>query len=129
VNRYVVVPASHLINGLPPDEALQIAKTFSLEIKIDESAEKIEIVSEPRIKEIFHEKEYEPNKVWSLDIHDEFVDMSGECFLKTGDEIFYPKIKEKHIIKFRIRHKQSQEKVFSVFINEKEYFSSIIFER
>jgi hypothetical protein len=129
VNRYVVVPASELINGSLPNEALQIAKTFSLEIKIDESAEKIKIVSEPRIKEIFHEKEYEPDKVWSLDIHDEFVDMSGECFLKTDDEIFYPKIKEKHIIKFRIRHKQSQEKTFSVFINGQEYFSSNIFER
>lgn len=129
MNRYVVVPASGLINGSLPNEALQIAKTFSLEIKIDESAEKIEIVSEPKIKEISYEEKYIRNRIWSLDIHDEFVDMSETCFLKINDEVFYPKIKEKHIIKFRIRHKTGQEKSFSVFVNEKEYFCGSIFER
>jgi hypothetical protein len=129
MNRYVAVPKKLVTNEIIPEEATTLARIFSLEIRLDETVEKIQIIPEPRIKEIIHTETYVPGKIWSLNIHDEFTDMSSGCFLKVDDETFYPKIQEKHIVKFRVRFKGNSKKTFSVYVDDKEYFSKEIFER
>jgi len=129
MDRYISIPKNLVVDELIPEEAIILARTFSLETRVEEAATEIQIVSEPRIRDISYSENYVPGRIWSLDIHDEFTDMSTSCFLKIDEEIFYPKINEKHIVKFRIRHKGCSEKQFYVYVNKKEYFSNSIHEK
>jgi hypothetical protein len=129
MDRYISIPKNLVIDELIPEEAIILARTFSLETRVEEAATEIQIVSEPRVRDISYSEDFVSGRIWSLDIHDEFTDMSTSCFLKVNDEIFYPKIQEKHIVKFRIRHKDCLEKRFYVYVNEKEYFSNRIHEK
>ena len=129
MDRYISVPKNLVVDELIPEEAIILARTFSLETRVEEAATEVQIVSEPRIRDISYSEDYVSGRIWSLDIHDEFTDMSTSCFLKIDDEIFYPKINEKHIVKFRIRHKNSSEKQFHVYVSNKEYFSNSIYEK
>ena len=126
MDRYISIPKNLVIDELIPEEAIILARTFSLETRVEEAATEIQIVSEPRVRDISYSEDFVSGRIWSLDIHDEFTDMSTSCFLKVNDEIFYPKIQEKHIVKFRIRHKDCLEKQFYVYVNEKEYFTNSI---
>jgi hypothetical protein len=127
MDRYISIPKNLVVDESIPEEAIILARTFSLETRVEEAATEIQIVSEPRIRDISYSEDYVAGRIWSLDIHDEFTDMSTSCFLKIDDEIFHPKINEKHIVKFRIRHKDCSKKQFYVYVNKKEYFSNSIY--
>jgi hypothetical protein len=129
MERYIAVPTSFVTANRMPEEVETLAKTYSLSIRIDDSVEEIQIVSKPKIKTISYMETYTQGSIWSVNIHDEFTDMSGECFLKVNDKTFFPKIKEKHIIKFRIRHDGDSKKLFTIYVDGKEYLSDTIFER
>ena len=123
------MPSKYIEDGVVPDEAVRIAKMFSLEIKAEEESKEIKIVSEPRVKEVFYEEKYLLGKIWSLDIHDEFVDMKKDCYLKIEDKVFSPKIKEAHVVKFRVRQSKPKSLQFSVYIDGTEYLTAQILEK
>lgn len=129
MNRYVSIPLDLVQGGKLPEEAVNIAKIFSLELRFSEDAKSIEIIAEPSIKDISYKKTYSVGKIWSLDIHDEFVDISKDCFLIMDGFIFYPRIREQHIAKFRVRPNLSSVSRFFVYIDGKEYLNGEIFEQ
>jgi hypothetical protein len=129
MKRYISVPLKEVTNGIMPESAVRLGRLFSLEIRTDENCEEVKIVSEPNIKKITHDELYSVGKIWSLDIHDEFIDMSKNCYIKIEDDIFYPKIKESHILKFRVRPRKHNNCKFSVYINDEKYLTSEILEK
>lgn len=129
MNRYVSVPLS-MVNGEQiADEALLLAKQFSLELKISDSFEKIEIVSEPRVKKISFLDTFETGMIWSLDITDEFEIFDTSIILKIDNLTFQPKIQEKHVLKFRPRITTGGPKEVTVILNGLEYFKTILKEK
>ena len=126
--RCILVPRNLVIDGKIPEKAQTLARMFSLETKISETASKIEIVSEPRIRDISYLKTYALGRIWSLNVKNEFLDMVNECFVSIDEKIFYPKIQEKHAMKFRIRLTDSYQVNFVIYINGEVFFSDSIFE-
>jgi hypothetical protein len=126
--RSILVPKVLVVDGKIPAKAKTLARMFSLETKISETASEIEIVSEPRIRDISYSKTYVLGRIWSLNVKNEFSDMVNECFVSINGKIFYPKIQEKHAMKFRIRLTDSHQVNFVIHINGEAFFSDSIFE-
>lgn len=126
--RCILVPKVLVIDDKIPEEARALARMFSLETRISETANEIEIVSEPRIRDVSYLKTYALGRIWSLNVKNEFLDMANECFVSINGRIFYPKIQEKHAMKFRIRLTDSCQVNFVIYINGEVFFSDSIFE-
>ena len=126
--RSILVPKVLVVDGKIPAEAKTLARMFSLETKISETASEIEIVSEPRIRDVSYSKTYVLGRIWSLNVKNEFLDMINECFVSINEKIFYPKIQEKHAMKFRIRLTDSHQVNFVIYVNGEAFFSDSIFE-
>jgi hypothetical protein len=126
--RCILVPRNLVIDGKIPEKAQTLARMFSLETKISETATEIEIVSEPRIRDVSYSKTYALGRIWSLNVKNEFLDMINECFVSINGKNFYPKIQEKHAMKFRIRLTDSHQVNFVIYVNNEAFFSDSIFE-
>lgn len=126
--RSILVPKVLVVDGKIPEEAKKLARMFSLETRISETANEIEIVSEPRIRDVSYSKNYALGRIWSLNVKNEFLDMVNECFVSVNGKIFYPKIQEKHAMKFRIRLTDRHQVNFVIYINGEVFFSDSIFE-
>jgi hypothetical protein len=126
--RSILVPKVLVIDGKIPAEAKTLARMFSLETKISETASEIEIVSEPRIRDVSYSKTYALGRIWSLNVKNEFLDMVDECFVSINGKNFFPKIQEKHAMKFRIRLTDSHQVNFVIYVNGEAFFSDSIFE-
>jgi hypothetical protein len=113
-------------NGEVPEEAKKLARTYSLEIQVSEDSTEIEIVAAPRLKSVEYSDLYTPGRVWSLDIVDEFVDLSKDCALFVDDVAHSPKIKEAHALKFRPRMNTKGDKRVQVVVNGDTVFDEVI---
>lgn len=103
MKRYIAVPLRLSEDGKMPTKAVELAKVFHLEIKRTDEVEDVQIVSEPEITKVDYSSTYKPGHIWSLDITDEFVDMREDCVLRINQTLYLPKIKEKHLLRFRPR--------------------------
>lgn len=103
MKRYIAVPLRLLKDEKIPQKAIDLAKVFHLEIRHVDEVEEIKIISEPEITKIDYSSTYKPGHVWFLDITNEFVDMRQDCVLRVNQTLYLPKIKEKHLLRFRPR--------------------------
>lgn len=103
--------------GTIPVDAMKLANTFSLEIRSMDDCSEIKIFSEPSIKLLNYDKDYRNNRIWSLDITDEFFEMAHGCYIVVDGISHAPKIKEKHCCKFRIRLDGDETKQIELFVN------------
>lgn len=121
MKRFVFIPFSLKNSKDSFSLAEKISEESKLPIRIGEENENfsnvIEIISIPEISKINFSKEVEKNYIHSIDITNEFVDMS-KCsfyikFLNEKKEI-KPNIKEKHKIRIRKRYSQIGNYFFSL---------------
>lgn len=103
MKRYIAVPLRLSEDGEIPNRAVELAKVFHLEIKHTDEVKDVQIVFEPEVTKVDYSSTYKPGHVWSLDITDEFVDMRQDCVLRINQTLHLPKIKEKHLLRFRPR--------------------------
>ena len=103
MNRYVSVPRHACTGESIPAEAETLARTFSLEIRVSDDLEDIEIISTPSVKYASCSDYYVPGRVWPLDVLDEFTDLSKKAVLMIDDVSYSPRIHELHLLKFRPR--------------------------
>lgn len=129
MNRYISVPSKLLNNNTLPEEAMRLARMFSLEIKLEENADEIKIVSEPKHKSHQYNNFYTRGKTWSIDLHDEFVDFQNQSYMLINGEKHLPKIKEKHLLKFRIRPQIVNSFDFVLCVGGQEYLNGKVYEK
>lgn len=128
MNRFISVPEEFFISGNPPEEAVKLAKIFSLEIRKNKNSKKIEIKSEPQTKTIEYSPKFVLGKIWHFNIIDEFLDMSCGAVLLINEAEYLPKIKEKHSAKFRIRITEPGDKLIIFKVNGLNIYSNTITE-
>ena len=106
-----------------PEIATKMAKDSHLSIRIGGindgiSASKIEIISTPEKTDIDHKPSVNAGFIYSIDITNEFVTFDTTTFLEVFDEgyfkVFKPRLREKHVVRFRERFFTPGAKVFSV---------------
>lgn len=122
MKRFVYVPVGMAENGIP-ELAEKLAKDSQLSVRLGTaddgiSASQIGIISTPEKMEINCIPSIGAGFVHSLDITNEFVDFDTSTFLEIFDEgrfkIFKPRLREKHVVRFRARLLTPGTKVFSV---------------
>lgn len=90
-------------NGVIPEQAVNLAKIFCLEICESNHHKDIEVVSEPRQKHLTYNQFYTSGMIWALDVVDEFQSLDSQSFLTLNNQVCKPKISERHVLKFRPR--------------------------
>ena len=104
-------------------EAEKLAKLSGLQIRYGNEedgifAEKICIISTPEVNQINFRQTAKIGFIYSIDITNEFVVFDKKTTLtivdKNSTEVFFPRLRENHIIKFRPRILTSGIKTFAV---------------
>lgn len=122
MKRFVYVPVGMAQDGIP-ELAEKLAKDSQLSVRLGTpddgiSASEIGIISTPEKIEISCAPSVSIGLVHSLDITNEFVDFDTSTFLEVFDEgrfkVFKPRLREKHVVRFRTRFLTPGAKVFSV---------------
>lgn len=126
MDRYVSVPRRMCSADDVPEEAKRLARAFSLEIQVSDDEEELRIVAVPKVKLAVFRDSYCPGRIWSLDIVDEFVDLSKDAKLVIADTYYKPKIQEAHALKFRQRLDAVGDQKVSVVVDNTTIFSEII---
>lgn len=126
MDRYVSVPRSMCSFEDVPDEAKKLARLFSLEIQVSDEVEEIQILAVPKIRQVVFKDVYIPGRIWSLDIVDEFVDLSKPAQLIVGNISYKPKIQELHMLKFRQRIDAIGDQEVLVLVDEVYIFKEVI---
>ena len=122
MKRFVYVPLGMAQDGIP-EIAKKMAKDSHLSIRVGEindeiSASEIEIISTPEKINIDYKPSVDAGLIYSIDITNEFVNFDTTTFLEVFDEgcfkVFKPRLREKHVVKFRARFVTPGAKVFSI---------------
>ena len=104
-------------------EAEKLAKLSGLQIRYGSQedgifANKISIISTPEVNNIEFKQTAKTGFIYSIDITNEFVVFNKKTTLritdKNGTEVFFPRLRENHIIRFRPRITTAGKKTFSV---------------
>lgn len=134
MKRFIFVPYElYLENkGIPHQAELLSQKSF-LPLRIGEQGElteikDVEIISFPEQKFITYEKSINKNFLQCIDYINDYVSLNKNFYCKVigsnKQYIFYPKIAEKHCLKFKFRIEESGSYIFNI-VNSDE---SIIFD-
>lgn len=103
MRRIVSVPATDCINGKIPQEALNLARNTLLEIEVSDDYTSIGVHPIPELRFCNHPEVVEKGFIFSVDLIDEFTDLSKDIYLEVCDNKAIPKILEKHKAVFRTR--------------------------
>lgn len=119
MNRYVAVPRLAYAAGEIPEKAYELAKMYSLELRASDDVEEVVIVAAPETSYVEYANSYVTGRIWSLNIVDEFADMSNNPYMLVGDSKVRPAITEKHALKFRVRMRYTGSQDVLVFVDDK----------
>lgn len=122
MKRFVYVPVDMAKDGIPKF-AEKLAKDSQLSVRLGAaddgvSASRIGIISTPEKIEINCNPLVSAGFIHSIDITNEFVSFDTSTFLEVFDEgrfkVFKPRLREKHVVRFRARLFTPGAKVFSI---------------
>jgi hypothetical protein len=117
MKRFVCVP-EEMAKICVPKEAEELSKDTQLPIKISDKHDSICIDSFPESQNIEWLKQVKSNYIFWLDATDEFNSFNEDVSLKVvfGNQVqtHKPIIKEKHVIRFRIRFIEKQKYTFYI---------------
>jgi hypothetical protein len=128
MKRYVSVSRKEFENREVKIKAEELARLFMLEIRLTDN-DAVQIVCEPSEKLYEYNNFYQPEKIWVLDVIDEFIEISKNSYLLVDELKYFPKIREKHSLKFRPRISGHDAKRIRLFINGDEVLSDVIEEK
>lgn len=120
MKRFVYVPVG--MDKVPP-LAEKLAAESRLSIRMGAAddgieAKEIKIISVPEINITDHTLTSLVGFVYSVDITNEFVDFDTSTMMKVNDgvseQVFKPRLREKHVVRFRVRFINPGVKVFSI---------------
>ena len=131
MKRFVYVPVGMRDSEVPPvAEKLAAESRLSIRIldgvtvvltaAVDDGieAEEIKIISVPEINRTDHELTALVGFVYSVDITNEFVNFDTSTMMKVRDgvveQVFKPRLREKHVVRFRVRFATPGVKMFSI---------------
>lgn len=108
MKRYVAVPAAGNDMDNPPEEALSLAKNLHLSIVFKDDVSVVSVVAEPEVSSVEFPQNASIGRLMPIDCTNEFVDFSRDvcCVIfAPGDSfiVISPKIREKHLVRFRYR--------------------------
>ena len=122
MKRFVYVPV-----GMRDSEVSPVAEKLAAESRlsirmgaVDDGieAEEIKIISVPEINRTDHELTALVGFVYSVDITNEFVNFDTSTMMKVRDgvveQVFKPRLREKHVVRFRVRFATPGVKMFSI---------------
>lgn len=113
-----------------PEQAVLLAKTHALEVRIVDDVDCISIASEPSIKKIMYDQFYTLGRIWSFTVYDEYIDLaSSQIVLQVKDTQYLPKLKEKHRTYFKVRITCTERAQVKLLINEEVNWSGWISEQ
>lgn len=122
MKRFVYIPVDMAQDGVP-ELAEEMSKNSQLAIRIGEkndgiTASEIGIISTPEIFIVDNKPSVHSGFIYSIDITNEFVNFDTSTTLEVFDEgtlkIFKPRLREKHLVRFRIRVFTPGDKVFFI---------------
>ena len=122
MKRFVYVPVDMTQDGIP-EFAEKLAKDSQLSVRLGAlddgiSASQIEIISTPEKLEVNCAPSVSAGFIHSIDVTNEFVSFDTSTFLEVFDEgyfkVFKPRLREKHVVRFRTRFLTPGAKVFSI---------------
>ena len=122
MKRFVYVPVGMRDSEVPP-VAEKLAAESRLSIRmgaVDDGieAEEIKIISVPEINRTDHKLTTLVGFVYSVDITNEFVNFDTSTMMKVRDgvveQVFKPRLREKHVVRFRVRFATPGVKMFSI---------------
>ena len=122
MKRFVYVPVDTAKDGIP-ESAKKLAKDSQLSVRLGSaddgiSASQIGIISTPERIEVDCKPSVNAGFIHSIDITNEFVSFDTSTFLEVFDEgrfkVFKPRLREKHVFRFRVRLFTPGAKVFSI---------------
>ena len=120
MKRFVYIPWNVTNEN---NEAEKLAKLSGLQIRYgnqedDIYANKISIISTPEVNNIEFKKTVKTGFIYSIDMTNEFVVFNKKTTLritgKNGTEVFVPRLRENHVIRFRARILTPGKKTFVV---------------
>jgi len=114
MKRFIYIPWNFIKeNGELPEQAIELSRKTHLQIRLGTEDDNIQfndidIVLEPENNLIDYQRVVEKNFIQSIDYTNEFIDFDKNfiCIIKNENNDItriYPKLVEKHCLKFRFR--------------------------
>lgn len=123
MKRVVSVPARDCVDGKIPQEALNLARNTLLEIEVSDDYTSIGVRPIPELRFCNHPEVVEKGFIFSVDLIDEFTDLSKDIYLEVCGNKAIPKILEKHKAVFRARLETIGKHHFKVTNDGQELYS------
>ena len=120
MKRFVYIPANIIDEN---KEAEDLAKLSGLQIRYGSeedgiNADKVCIVSTPEINNTEFRQIAKVGFIYSIDMTNEFVTFNKKTTLRVMDkettEVFTPRLRENHVVRFRIRIMTPGKKTFAI---------------